>query len=256
MDLSNKTVLITGAAGLIGSATARLAASGGAELILADIASKPLLKLERELNSTFTNRTHSITADISSALGIDTLVSMALERAGKITSAVHCAYPRSNGWGTKFEELDELFLSQDLSMQLGSAILFSQKIMNYFTQHGGGDLIHVSSIQGIRSPKFHHYHGTTMTSPIEYSAIKAGIIAITGWLAKYHANKGIRVNCVSPGGVLADQPPEFLDSYRQSCTNIGMLSPTQVASSIVFLLSPESVAINGQNLVVDDGWSL
>ena len=46
-----------------------------------------------------------------------------------------------------------------------------------------------------------------MSSPIEYAAIKSGVISITGWLAKYYANQGIRVNCVSPGGVLADQDP-------------------------------------------------
>jgi NAD(P)-dependent dehydrogenase (short-subunit alcohol dehydrogenase family) len=95
-----------------------------------------------------------------------------------------------------------------------------------------------------------------MSSPIEYAAIKAGIISITRWLAKYSANHNIRVNCVSPGGVLDAQPEVFLRRYRQSCTNIGMLSAEQVASVIVFLLAPGAAAINGQNIVVDDGWTL
>ena len=95
-----------------------------------------------------------------------------------------------------------------------------------------------------------------MTSPIEYTAIKAGIIAITRWLAKYHSSQNIRVNCVSPGGILDQQPSEFLQRYRKSCTNIGMLSAELVAPAVVFLLSPAADAINGQNLIVDDGWSL
>ena len=95
-----------------------------------------------------------------------------------------------------------------------------------------------------------------MTSPVEYAAIKAGIISITRWLAKYYANKEIRVNCVSPGGIIDDQPSVFLERYRLSCTNIGMLSSDQVAAAIIFLLSPQSAPINGQNIVVDDGWSL
>ena len=117
-------------------------------------------------------------------------------------------------------------------------------------------MIHLGSIQGISAPKFEHYAGTTMTSPIEYAAIKSGVIAITRWLAKYYSNTGIRVNCVSPGGILDQQPESFLLRYRDSCTNIGMLDAADVAETIVFLLSNDAGAINGQNIVVDDGWSL
>ena len=95
-----------------------------------------------------------------------------------------------------------------------------------------------------------------MSSPIEYAAIKSGIISITRWLAKYYRDCGIRVNCVSPGGIRDAQPASFLEKYHQSCINIGMLKSEHVASAISFLLSPESMAINGQNIIVDDGWSL
>ena len=95
-----------------------------------------------------------------------------------------------------------------------------------------------------------------MISPIEYSAVKSGIIAITRWLAKYHKNKNIQVNCVSPGGILDRQPQSFLKQYRESCTSKGMLDPTDVVGAILFLLSDQSKYINGQNIVVDDGWSL
>ena len=77
---------------------------------------------------------------------------------------------------------------------------YFSKSNGLFLRQGGGDLVHVSSVQGVQAPKFDHYEGTQMSSPIEYAAIKSGIISITRWLAKYHANKGIRVNCVSPGG--------------------------------------------------------
>ena len=95
-----------------------------------------------------------------------------------------------------------------------------------------------------------------MSSPIEYAAIKSGIISITRWLAKYYSNQNIRVNCVSPGGILDNQPKQFIESYRRSCTNYGMLNSEQVSSVITFLLSPDAEAINGQNLIVDDGWSI
>ena len=95
-----------------------------------------------------------------------------------------------------------------------------------------------------------------MSSPIEYSAIKAGIISITKWLAKYSFNLGLRVNCISPGGIKDNQNEIFLDKYRQDCSNTGMLSAHHVSGTVIFLLSEYSCAINGQNIIVDDGWSL
>jgi len=95
-----------------------------------------------------------------------------------------------------------------------------------------------------------------MTSPIEYTAIKTGIISITRYLAKYYKGCGIRVNCVSPGGIVAGQPDSFLARYRESCNSKGMLDPEDVVGAILFLLSDHSLYVTGQNLVVDDGWSL
>ena len=82
------------------------------------------------------------------------------------------------------------------------------------------------------------------------------IIAITKWLSKYYSNEGIRINCVSPGGILDNQPRIFLDRYKKSCNNIGMLSSIDVAKVVIFLISKSSLGISGQNIIVDDGWSL
>jgi NAD(P)-dependent dehydrogenase (short-subunit alcohol dehydrogenase family) len=75
-------------------------------------------------------------------------------------------------------------------------------------------------------------------------------------LAKYFKGKAIRVNCVSPGGLLAQQPQAFLERYRESCLSKGMLDAADVAGAVVFLLSDASKYIDGQNIIVDDGWSL
>jgi NAD(P)-dependent dehydrogenase (short-subunit alcohol dehydrogenase family) len=254
--LSGRNLLITGGAGRIGSAVARAAFSEGANVVLADIAINRLNDVVNSFAPGGQGRVHVVVADVTTKAGINGLIDQAVAAVGPLTSAVHSAYPISAGWGTPFEELQDSFLNEDLAGQLGGAILFSQQILRHFQENDGGDLVHVSSIQGVCAPKFQHYQGTTMTSPIEYSAIKAGVIAITRWLAKYHSNQNIRVNCVSPGGILDKQAPAFLERYRDSCANIGMLSGEQVASAIVFLLSPAAEAITGQNLIVDDGWSL
>ncbi|EAU75545.1 oxidoreductase [Synechococcus sp. RS9916] len=256
MNLSDQTVLITGAAGRIGSAAANLCLEYGASLVLVDISKERLESFVNQMPADLQNKVSTIVCDLTSEQQLNQLFLKINESPFLITSAVHSAYPTSSGWGTSFEDLTPKNLASDLCSQLGGAILFSQKMMNYFQENSAGNLIHISSIQGISAPKFEHYHGTNMSSPIEYSAIKAGVIAITRWLSKYYSNQNIRVNCVSPGGILDNQPESFLQAYRESCTNIGMLSSKQVAECICFLLSSSSAAINGQNIIVDDGWSL
>ena len=169
---------------------------------------------------------------------------------------MHSAYPRSSGWGAKFEDLQAKFLFEDLSRHLGGAILFSQSILEYFKEQGNGNLIHISSIQGVAAPKFEHYEGAGMGSPVEYSAIKAGLIALTRYLAKYYKGNGIRVNCISPGGILDNQPESFIDNYRASCNEKGLLNSKDVVGTLLFLLSDHSKYITGQNIIIDDGWSL
>ena len=116
--------------------------------------------------------------------------------------------------------------------------------------------MHVASIQGVAAPKFEHYEGTSMVSPIEYSAIKSGIISITRYLSKYCKGESIRVNCISPGGIFDNQPSVFLEKYNSACLNKGMLDASDINGTVIYLLSSMSQYVNGQNIIIDDGWIL
>ena len=250
----NKVVLITGGAGRIGSSLCRAILESGGRVIISDKDSSRGKALEEELS---TSEAVFLESDTTNIQSIDALISKSEEIFNEpINCSVHCAYPKPINWGKKFEELSEIDLNESLSMQLGSAIIFSQKIIEYFVKNGGGNLIHISSIQGICPPKFEHYEGTDMYSPIEYSAIKAGVIAITTWLAKRYKNSNIRVNCISPGGIKDNQDEIFLRNYRKSCNNKGLLDSEDISGLALFLISDDSLFINGQNLIIDDGWSL
>ena len=169
---------------------------------------------------------------------------------------IHCAYPKTKDWGKTFENLNYKSLSKNLSLQLGGSILLSKQIIKIFRKQSYGNLILLSSIQGVSAPKFEHYKGTKMSSPIEYGAIKSGIISITKYLAKLVRNTEIRVNCVSPGGILDKQPAKFLKAYKKSCNTKGMLNADDISKTILFLCSNQSKYINGQNIIIDDGWTL
>ncbi|MBA7585333.1 2,5-dichloro-2,5-cyclohexadiene-1,4-diol dehydrogenase LinX [subsurface metagenome] len=96
-----------------------------------------------------------------------------------------------------------------------------------------------------------------MTMPVEYAAIKGAIINLTKYLASYIGKYNIRVNCISPGGVLANQPESFVRKYSQKVL-LGkrMANVDDLTGALLFLLSDGSKYITGQNIIVDGGWSL
>ena len=114
----------------------------------------------------------------------------------------------------------------------------------------------IGSVSGIMSPRFDTYEGLNMTTPVAYSCIKSGLISLSKYAVKYLAGENIRINTISPSGVLDGQNPKFLDRYKKYCLNKGMLDADDLSGTIEFLLSNDSKFINGQNIVIDDGFTL
>ncbi len=246
-------ILITGAAGRIGSPLAKSVVNAGAKVVLIDVNRDRLNDLESEIDR---ETCFPIFADTSLPDEVDRCIASAVGRFGKVDAAIHSAYPRSAGWGTRFEEIKKEHLNEDLSRLLGGAILFSQRVLEFFKTQGHGNLIHIGSIMGVVTPKFENYAGTKVTSPLEYTAIKSAIIAMTKYLAKYYKGNNIRVNCISPGGILDQQPEGFLEKYRSCCNDKGMLDAEDLVGTVLYLLSEQSTYVTGQNIIIDDGWSL
>ena len=251
--MDKKVVLITGAAGKLGESLSKCVLENDGNVIMADINSDRLSKLAKKFPS---NRVLTYCCDASKKEDLLLLTELASKKFGKIDTAIHSSYPKSKSWGTLFEDLEFENLKDDIASHLGGAIIFSQIMIKYFLRQKYGNLIHISSIQGVSTPKFEHYKGTNMNSPIEYSAIKAGLISITKYLAKYYKGNNIRVNCISPGGIKDNQDEIFLRNYRESCNNKGMLDSQDITGLALFLISDDSLFINGQNIIIDDGWSL
>ena len=95
-----------------------------------------------------------------------------------------------------------------------------------------------------------------MNSPVEYTALKFGIVGIVKYFAKLYGKFNINVNCISPGGILNKQPKIFIKNYKDDCLVKGMLDPDDLNSALEFLMNENSKMVNGQNLIIDDGWSL
>ena len=248
-------IMILGCSGRIGFSLTQELLKGNHKLILADKIIS--LKLKTFLSQIPRKNFYVKKVDLNNEKKIQFLLKESLARFDKIDSAVNCIYPVNKAWGKySLNDINKKHLNLSFSEHLSNLVIIIKNISKVFIKQKYGNMILISSIQGLSAPKFEHYKGTKMSSAIEYSIIKAGIINMTKYLAKYFKGKNIRFNCISPGGIKDNQPRSFVQKYKKSCLSKGLLESKDLLSAFKFLLSEETKYINGQNIIIDDGWSL
>lgn len=253
--LSEKVVVVTGGAGLLGAHFCSAIASRKGIAVIADIDKNSADVLSKKINDDG-GEAISIHLDITSGDSIDNLISVIDSRYGRIDAVVNNAYPRNISYGRKLEDVTYGDFCENLNSHLGGYFLVSQKFSLYFKTHGGGNILNMASIYGTLTPRFEIYDDTDMTMPIEYAANKSAIIQISRYFAQYYKRYGIRCNSLSPGGILANQPDKFIKKYSSFCGSKGMLETGDISGTLLFLLSDASKHINGQNIILDDGFSI
>jgi len=254
--LKDKVVIVTGGAGAFGRAFVQAIAASGGIAVVADIDLQAAERVAREVDTAFPGHADAAALDITSKDSIQDAIRTVLQRRGRLDAVVNNAYPRNARYGRKVDEVEYRDFCENTSLHLGGYFLVMQQFAIQFRGQGGGSIVNMSSIYGVMAPRFDIYADTPMTMPVEYAAIKSGIVHLTRYFAQYFKHDGVRVNCISPGGVRAGQPEAFLEKYDAYCGVKGMLDAQDVSGTLVFLLSEGSRHINGQNLIVDDGFSL
>lgn len=256
MTLDGKVVVITGGAGVLGRTFALGVANLGGRPIVADINIQAAEAVATELRELSQGDVEAAKLDITSKVSISDLIENLQQRFGRIDAVVNNAYPRNKNYGRRLEDVIYQDFCENVNSHLGGYFLVAQQFCMAFKEQGYGNLINMSSIYGSMAPRFELYEGTPMTMPVEYAAIKSAVVHLTRYFAQYFKGHGIRVNCLSPGGILANQPPDFLAAYSAHCASKGMLAADDVVGALLFLLSDESRYMTGQNLFIDDGFSI
>jgi NAD(P)-dependent dehydrogenase (short-subunit alcohol dehydrogenase family) len=255
--LKDKIVIVTGGAGLIGKELIGAVVENGGHGIIADINETAAKIAAKELNKPLKDRkVDFIALDITSKNSINDMIQCLLSKYGRVDAIVNNAYPKNKNFGKRIEEVAYEDFCENVNLHLGGYFLVSQQMALLFKKQGYGNIVNIASIYGVIPPRFEIYDGTKMTMAVEYAAIKAAVIALTRYMAKYYKGSNIRINCISPGGILDNQPKEFLEKYNALCLSKGMLDKRDLNGLLVFLLSDKSQYINGQNIVIDDGFSL
>ena len=237
--LENKKFIIFGANGLIGKAIVDVILSYDAKVIALDINLDQLkVNFKQQIKSGLL-MAHEI--NINSEDDVWNI----LDQNKDLSGAVNASYPRNSNYGLKLEAVSLESFNENTNLILGSSFVFIKSFIKFFNiKKNPISLINMSSIYGVVPPNF------------EYAASKSGIIHLTKYAVKYVNNKNFRMNCVSPGGVATGQDERFVERYKDKTSGNGLLNPVEIAETISFLLSDKSLKINGQNLIIDDGFTL
>lgn len=251
--VKDKIVVVTGGAGLLGKTFCQEIANNGGVAVVAEYDIAIAQKLCTSLQN---DNIVPAQINITDKDSIIALINNISQKYGKIDALVNSAYPRNKNYGKHFFEVTYDDFCENIGMNLGGYFLTSQFFAKYFYEQGYGNIINLASIYGVIAPRFEIYDNTPMTMPVEYAAIKSGLIHLSKYMAKYFKGKNIRVNTISLGGIEDKQPEAFLKAYKEFCLNKGMLNPNDIAGTLIYLLSDLSNFVNGQNIVVDDGFTL
>jgi len=252
--LKEKKILVAGAGGLLGSKLVIALLAEGALVIATDINIENLHnRFENENGYADNNRLTFGELDVTDEASVKDY----FNALSGLSGAVNATYPRNKAYGQHFFDVTLDSFNENMALHLGSAFLFTQACAKYFKCNKEPfSLINISSIYGVIAPKFEVYGDTAMTMPIEYAAIKSAILHLGKYVSSYVGDSRFRINSVSPGGILNNQPSEFLDKYKSNTHGEGMLDVGDILGSIIFLLSDSSKFVVGQNIIVDDGYSL
>jgi putative oxidoreductase-dehydrogenase len=251
--IKDKIVVITGGAGLLGKEFCQTIANNGAIAIMAEY---DITIAEKACNLLGNRNIIPAQIDITNKSSIEALINSLSTQYGRIDALINSAYPRNKNYGNDFFEVTYNDFCENVGMNLGGYFLTSQQFAKYFEKQGYGNIINLASIYGVVAPRFEIYNNTKMTNPVEYAAIKSGLIHLTKYMAKYFKGKNIKVNTITLGGIEDHQPESFLRAYKEFCLNKGMLDAKDISGTILYLLSDLSEFVNGQNIVVDDGFTL
>lgn len=256
-SLSGRVVLITGGAGHLGRVFARTAAGLGASVMLVDH-DRQVGDVAAGLADEYPNSAEGIVADLADFKDVRTLPARTVERFGRldvlINNAAFSAPPELKGWSAPLEDQGTEAWRASLDVNLIAPFVLTQSAAPYLAAHGSGCVVNISSIYGMVGPDFRIYEETTMSNEAAYNAAKGGLIQLTRYFATAYAPE-IRVNCLSPGGILRGQPASFRTRYEQRTPLGRMATEEDFVGPIAFLISDASRYCTGINLAVDGGWT-
>jgi NAD(P)-dependent dehydrogenase (short-subunit alcohol dehydrogenase family) len=264
-SVKDRIVVVTGGLGQLGRQFSHTLVKRGAKVAIFDV-----LTDESHLVEIF-GREHakhniiSLSVDVTSKASIEAGLEQVSGRwgvpYGLINNAALDSPPNAsieeNG---PFEDYPEASWDKVMEVNVKGVILCCQVVGRAMAEAARGSIINIASIYGVVSPdqRLYEYRrrgGSTFFKPIAYSASKASLLNVTRYLATYWADRNVRVNTVTFGGVFNNQDEKFLEGYCARVPLGRMARADEYNGAIVFLLSDSSSYMTGSNMIIDGGWT-
>lgn len=258
--LDGKVAIITGAAGLLGEQHAIALSDFGATVVLTDLNTEVIEERTASICSRTGLPALALPCDVTSPSSWDDVLKRVLKEYGHVDVLVNNAaftnQSRSANFAVPFQEFPVEDWNEILEVNLTGTFLGCQVVGGQMVERGSGSIINLASLYGVVSPNHRMYPGTGISQPVAYSVSKAGVLALTRYLAGLWGEGGVRVNAITPGGVYNNHQELFVDRFANLNPMGRMERKEELRGAIVYLASDASSYCNGHNLIVDGGWTI
>lgn len=249
LNLKGKVIVVTGGSGQYGKCLVEGLAEAGGTVITT---SRDIASAEKTA-ATFKAKGLDVFAmevDQGDSSSVGKFTQQLKEKFGELHVFVNNAVSRPmKGYNRPLEEFDE-------SMRVNATGMWDllKAMTDLIIASGGGSVINISSMMGMKGPDLSNYEGTSMGDlPPDYFFHNAGLINLSRFMAKMNAGKNIRFNCISPGGLFNNQPAQFVANYNKKVPMGRMANTDDIKGLAVLLASEAGAYINGENILMDGG---
>ena len=253
-SLDGRTILLTGAAGHLGRALAFGLAAAGAKVHLNGREHRKLSRLRAEIENAG-GRAEAHPFNVTREGDIDVYLELLRQQDQPLHGIVNNAYAHACDPAMAYR-VDSY--RESSAIVLGAASYLVDAAAGLL-EASGGAVVNVASMYGHVSPDPSIYSGSVAVNPPHYGAAKAGLLQLTRYLAVRYAERGVRVNSVSPGPfpspAVQEASPDFITRLRAKVPMRRVGQPAELVGPIVFLLSDASSYVTGCDLRVDGGWT-
>ena len=250
-DVSGRVIVLTGAGGKIGRTLVKALTERGARLVLVD--------LDPETLEGFADRSQGhaiVAADVSDPRDVTRILEVTLETHQRVDVLINNhQYKPDGSWDVNAEDFPLEAWKQVIDVNLTGTFLMCRDFGRQMLAQGRGSIVNLASTYGVVSSNPGLYSDNTYGNPVAYSASKGGVVMLTKYLGAHWAGRGVRVNCLSPHGVIGRADDGFVNRFSSMSPMGRPMLPEEIVGAVLFLASDASSYATGTNLLVEGGWT-